>query len=94
MTYHSDTYSQDHYELEIGRCFYLLRPDDYLRLVTVIAIHYDHNNHVIDIKLLDYYTDEIIFVSRSADEEQDCEWEINCSSPFKGDNIRFKAFKR
>jgi hypothetical protein len=86
-------YDQHHYELEVGRCFYLYRPDDHQRLVTVIAIHYDHIHHVIDIKLEDYYTKEIIFVSRSARGEFKCEWEIECHSTSKVDNVRFKRVR-
>lgn len=90
------TYTQSHYSVEVDRSFYLYRPNQYQRLVTVIAIYHDHINDIIEYKLLDYYTQEIIFVSRSYDcDEKDCGWELRCSGiSIDSDIIRFKGFRK
>ena len=46
-----------------------------------------------DYKLLDYYTQEIIFVSRPyAGDDNDCEWKLSCSgSAPDSDVVRFKG---
>jgi hypothetical protein len=90
------TYKQWYYSVEVNRTFYLYRPNQYQRLVTVLAIYHDHIHDIIEYKLLDYYTKEIIIVSRPYDgDEKDCEWELSCSgtSP-DSDVVRFMVVKK